>query len=57
MPREVLMRLAERFPGLKLRDLADSETLRARYLAPSGRQHLPLARGETVVLAERVAQP
>jgi methyltransferase (TIGR00027 family) len=53
MRRETLLRLDERFPGLKLRDLADSETLRARYLAPSGRQDLPLAKGETVVVAER----
>lgn len=53
MRRETLVRLAERFPGLRLRDLADSETLRARYLAPSGRQDLPLAKGETVLVAER----
>jgi methyltransferase (TIGR00027 family) len=53
MRRETLLRLDERFPGLKLRDLADSETLRARYLAPSGRQDLPLAKGETVAVADR----
>jgi hypothetical protein len=56
MRREALVRLPERFPGLKLRDLADSETLRARYLAPSGRQHLPLARGETLLVADRIAE-
>jgi len=36
-----------------VRDLADSEALRARYLAPSGRQDLPLAKGEMVLVAER----
>ena len=42
--------------GLRLRDLADSETLRARYLAPSGREHLGLARGEIILVAEREAR-
>jgi len=32
-------------------------TLRARYLAPSGRQALPLAEGEMVLVAERIARP
>ena len=53
MRREKAARLPEQFPGLRLRDLADSETLRARYLAPSGRQDLPLAKGEMVLVAER----
>ena len=53
MWREKAARLPEQFPGLRLRDLADSETLRARYLAPSGRQDLPLAKGEMVLVAER----
>ncbi|TMH91952.1 MAG: class I SAM-dependent methyltransferase [Betaproteobacteria bacterium] len=57
MRREAAARLAEQFPGLRLRDLADSETLRARYLAPSGRQALPLAEGELVLVAERIARP
>jgi len=39
--------------GFELADVAASETLRARYLEPSGRQHLPLARGEMIVVAER----
>lgn len=37
--------------GFRLRDLAAHETLRERYLAPSGRQNLALARGELVVSA------
>jgi methyltransferase (TIGR00027 family) len=53
LPREAAARLPEHFPGLRLRDLADSEALRARYLAPSGRQDLPLAEGEMVLVAER----
>jgi len=53
MRREAAARLPEQFPGLRLRDLADSETLRARYLAPSGRQDLPLAEGEMVLVATR----
>jgi len=57
MRREAAARLAEQFPGLRLRDLAGSETLRARYLAPSGRQALPLAEGELVLVAERIARP
>jgi methyltransferase (TIGR00027 family) len=43
----------ERF-GLRLRALATTETLRERYLAPSGRQRLTLAQGEMIVLAESV---
>lgn len=38
--------------GFRFRELADSETLRKRYLAPSGREALALARGEMMVLAE-----
>ena len=57
MRREAAARLAEQFPGLRLRDLADSEALRSRYLAPSGRQALPLAEGEMVLVAERIARP
>ena len=53
LPREAAARLPEQFPGLRLRDLADSEALRARYLAPSGRQDLPLAEGEMVLVATR----
>ena len=52
LPRGDVPRLLGRF-GLRLRDLADSEMLRARYLAPSGRQDLVLAKGELVVVAER----
>ena len=51
--RREAARLPEQFPGLRLRDLADSEALRARYLAPSGRQDLPLAVGEMVLVATR----
>ena len=57
MRREAAARFAEQFPGLRLRDLAGSEALRARYLAPSGRQALPLAEGELVLVAERIARP
>jgi len=57
MRREAAARLAEQFPGLRLRDLADSEALRSRYLAPSGRQALPLAEGEMLLVAERIARP
>jgi methyltransferase (TIGR00027 family) len=52
LPRAEVPRFLGRF-GLRLRALADSETLRARYLAPSGRQDLVLAKGELVVVAER----
>ena len=52
LPRDDAPRFLGRF-GLRLRDLADSETLRARYLAPSGRQDVVLAKGELVVAAER----
>jgi methyltransferase (TIGR00027 family) len=52
LPRNEAPGFLGRF-GLRLRDLADSETLRARYLAPSGRQDLVLAKGELVVVAER----
>jgi len=38
--------------GFRLRDLADSETLRSRYLAPAHLESLTLARGEIVALAE-----
>jgi methyltransferase (TIGR00027 family) len=44
-------RFLERF-GFGLRDLADSETLRARYLAPARLEDLALARGEMIVLAD-----
>ena len=39
--------------GYGFRGLADSEILRERYLAPTGRQRLVLARGEIVLVAER----
>ena len=39
--------------GYGLRELADFETLRARYLAPAGRERLTLAQGEIVLVAER----
>jgi methyltransferase (TIGR00027 family) len=52
LPRGDAPRFLGRF-GLRLRDLADSETLRACYLAPSGRQDLVLAKGELLVVAER----
>jgi methyltransferase (TIGR00027 family) len=38
--------------GFRLQDLADSETLRSRYLAPARLEHLTLAQGEIVALAE-----
>jgi methyltransferase (TIGR00027 family) len=57
MRREAAVRLPERFPGFKLSALAAAEEFRELYLAPSGRQHLALARGETVLVAERIAQP
>ena len=44
-------RFLERF-GFRLRDLADAETLRARYLAPARLENLALARGEMIVLAD-----
>ena len=53
MRRETLVRLPERFPGFRLRAMASAEEFRSRYLAPSGRQHMTLARGETVIVAER----
>jgi methyltransferase (TIGR00027 family) len=57
MRREAAARLPERFPGLRLRAMAAAEEFRELYLAPSGRQHLALARGETVIVAERFAEP
>jgi methyltransferase (TIGR00027 family) len=51
LPRDDAARFLERF-GYRLRALAAAETLRDRYLAPSGRQSLALARGEMIVLAE-----
>ena len=51
LPRDDAARFLERF-GYQLRALAAAETLRDRYLAPSGRQSLALARGEMIVLAE-----
>jgi methyltransferase (TIGR00027 family) len=52
LAREDASRFLGRF-GLRLLELVDTETLRARYLAPSGRRDLALARGELVVVAER----
>jgi methyltransferase (TIGR00027 family) len=49
--RDDAARFLERF-GFRLRALAAAETLRERYLAPSGRQNLALASGEMIVLAE-----
>lgn len=51
LPRDDAARFLDRF-GFRLRALAAAETLRERYLAPSGRQNLALARGEMIVLAE-----
>lgn len=51
MPRDDAARFLERF-GFRLRGLAVAETLRERYLAPSGRQNLALASGEMIVRAE-----
>jgi len=51
LPRDDAARFLERF-GFRLRALAAAETLRERYLAPSGRQNLALAKGEMIVLAE-----
>ena len=42
----------ERF-GMRLVDLATSDTLREIYLAPSGRERLALAEGEMAVVAQR----
>ena len=42
--------------GFHLRALAASETLRARYLAPSGRERFTLAQGEMVIVGERGKQ-
>jgi methyltransferase (TIGR00027 family) len=44
-------RFLEQF-GFSLRDLADSETLRRRYLAPARLEDLALARGEMIVRAD-----
>ncbi|GAC1656144.1 MAG: hypothetical protein NVS4B3_21590 [Gemmatimonadaceae bacterium] len=38
--------------GFRLRDTATSETLRARYLSPIGREESTLARGEMIVVAD-----
>ncbi|HXM83219.1 MAG TPA: class I SAM-dependent methyltransferase [Burkholderiales bacterium] len=54
MRREAMARLPERFPGFRLRETAAADEFRSRYLAPSGRQHMTLARGETVLVAERI---
>ena len=44
--------------GYRLMEVADSETLRARYLAPAGLGRLVLARGELVCVAQRdIAAP
>jgi len=51
LPRGDAAGFLERF-GFRLRALAAAETLRERYLAPSGRQNLALAKGEMIVLAE-----
>lgn len=40
--------------GFELREQADVETLRQRYLAPRGLQRLVLAAGESIAIAERV---
>lgn len=50
--REDTARFLDRF-GFSLGDCATAETLRARYLAPTGRDHLTLAQGEMIVVAER----
>jgi hypothetical protein len=51
MPRADAPKFLDRF-GFRLRALAVAETLRERYLVPSGRPNLALARGEMVVVAE-----
>jgi methyltransferase (TIGR00027 family) len=50
--REEAPRFLERF-GFRLRVLAAAERLRERYLAPSARGGLALARGELIVVADR----
>jgi methyltransferase (TIGR00027 family) len=49
--REDAARFLER-SGFRLQALADSEALRARYLAPARLEGLALAQGEMIVLAE-----
>jgi len=49
--RDDAARFLERF-GFHLRSRADSETLRAAYLAPARLESLALARGELIVVAE-----
>lgn len=47
-------RFLERF-DFSLGDLATTATLRARYLAPSSREHFALAQGEMIVVADNAA--
>ena len=49
--RDDASRFLERF-RFSLGDLATAKTLRTRYLVPSGREHLTLAQGEMIVVAE-----
>ena len=37
-----------------LSDICDDETLRHRYLSPKGQEHLPLAKGELVIMAKKI---
>ncbi|HKB62962.1 MAG TPA: SAM-dependent methyltransferase [Burkholderiales bacterium] len=51
LSRDDAARFLEPF-GFRIRNFAGAETLRERYLAPSGRQNLALAKGEMIVLAD-----
>ena len=51
LPRDDAAQFLDRF-GFRLRDLAAAEALRERYLTPSGRADLALARGELIVLGD-----
>ncbi len=37
-----------------LSEICDDETLRHRYLSPKGQEHLPLAKGELVIMAKKI---